>query len=313
MQKKKISGMLLAALMCMLLTGCCLSHDWEEATCTAPKTCTKCGKTEGEVLAHDWAEATCTIPKTCKDCGAAEGEALGHTWTEATCTEAKTCTVCGVAEGEPAGHSLTEATYQAPAVCSICGAEDGEPLEPDFEKYGLRCDVVEGQNYYYYTQCYDNPSFGTRGTAVFTSETLASDENHPALEGYEWKKVYVDVVFDDENAWQFGVSTSSCREDYYNIKAHDDSIVYSESEYGTYGTYTVNFNGVDYTDCIQYSYSSWSGWIEQSITYSLECTFRVPVGYDGTVVGLRNANVTWEEGQYIYDLDNSETLFFRVP
>ena len=40
---------------------------------------------------HTWGEATCTAPKTCSLCGETEGEALGHTeeivaGKEATCT-----------------------------------------------------------------------------------------------------------------------------------------------------------------------------------------------------------------------------------
>ena len=88
-----------------------LNHDWEDATCTAPKTCKRagCGATEGNALGHDWADATCTAPKTCKraGCGATEGEALGHDWAAATCTAPKTCkrAGCGATEGEALGHT----------------------------------------------------------------------------------------------------------------------------------------------------------------------------------------------------------------
>ena len=77
------------------------THDWADATCTEPKTCTSCGETEGEALGHDWADATCTEPKICARCGETEGEALGHDWTEATLTEPKTCVRCGATEGDP--------------------------------------------------------------------------------------------------------------------------------------------------------------------------------------------------------------------
>ena len=61
-------------------------HDWQEATCTEPKTCARCHMTEGNPLGHDWKEATCTEPKTCKNCGETEGIALGHDWGEWTVT-----------------------------------------------------------------------------------------------------------------------------------------------------------------------------------------------------------------------------------
>ncbi|MDE5717769.1 MAG: hypothetical protein K2I53_09180, partial [Lachnospiraceae bacterium] len=87
MRKKIVTGML-AVVLVFMMTGCCLSHDWQEATCTEPKTCSKCGETEGEVSGHTW-----------------EGAALGHTLSEATYWEAAACSVCG----ETVGDVLTPA------------------------------------------------------------------------------------------------------------------------------------------------------------------------------------------------------------
>ena len=58
---------------------CAFGHEWQEATCTEPKTCSKCGETEGQALGHKWINATCTEPKTCEVCGTTDGDALGHT------------------------------------------------------------------------------------------------------------------------------------------------------------------------------------------------------------------------------------------
>lgn len=52
------------------------THEWLEATCTSPKKCVLCGKTEGEALGHTWIEATYDSPKTCSVCGATEGSPL---------------------------------------------------------------------------------------------------------------------------------------------------------------------------------------------------------------------------------------------
>ena len=49
---------------------------------------------------HNFNPATCTAPKTCS-CGATEGNANGHSWKEATYSSPKTCTVCGTTEGNP--------------------------------------------------------------------------------------------------------------------------------------------------------------------------------------------------------------------
>lgn len=49
---KRAVAVLLLAVMVFSLCAC-HKHVWEEATCTTPKTCTDCGKTEGEALGHD--------------------------------------------------------------------------------------------------------------------------------------------------------------------------------------------------------------------------------------------------------------------
>lgn len=103
-------------------------HTWQDATCTAPKTCKVCAVTEGEALGHTWQEATCTEPKTCEVCAVIEGEALGHAWQDATCTEVKACEVCGTTEGAPLGHAWVDATCTEPKTCEVCAKTEGEPL-----------------------------------------------------------------------------------------------------------------------------------------------------------------------------------------
>ena len=102
---KKTKVILAAMIAAVSLTGCCISHEWQEATCETPKTCVKCGKTEGEALGHTWKAATCTEPKTCSVCGKTDGEATGHfpgDWevvkkasAEAPGLKVQTCWVCG--------------------------------------------------------------------------------------------------------------------------------------------------------------------------------------------------------------------------
>lgn len=81
----------------------CTHKLWANATCTRPRTCKSCGKTEGEPLGHEWEEATCTAPETCQRCGRTEGKPLGHqpgSWTkevdyvDATSKEIRKCERC---------------------------------------------------------------------------------------------------------------------------------------------------------------------------------------------------------------------------
>lgn len=125
---KKISTVVVIAAALVLFTGCHFKHEWQDATCTAPKTCKVGGETEGEALGHDWVDATCETPKTCSRCGETEGEPLGHDWDEATCETPKTCKRCGVTEGVALGHEWKPATIEAPKTCSNCGATEGEAV-----------------------------------------------------------------------------------------------------------------------------------------------------------------------------------------
>ena len=102
---KKFLTMVLAISLTCVLAACGCDHAWTEADCETPRTCSKCGKTEGEALGHDWKEADCLNPRTCSRCGKTEGKALGHKPGEAEAGAVDPlkgsrslltrCTVCG--------------------------------------------------------------------------------------------------------------------------------------------------------------------------------------------------------------------------
>lgn len=136
MAKKVEHGILYAVLFCILLRACGIitltdhEHEWQEATCTEPRTCAACDKQEGEPLGHDWQEATCTAPKTCDRCGETEGNCIGHNWADASCTEAEHCSVCGKDRhwySIPLGHEWRDATCTEPKTCERCGETEGTP------------------------------------------------------------------------------------------------------------------------------------------------------------------------------------------
>lgn len=131
---KKILLMLsVISISAIMLTGCTCKHEkWNGATCTTPKTCAKCGVTQGEPLGHKWKDATCETPKTCDVCGEIEGTKLDHEWSEATCESPKTCKKCGETEGEKLDHEWIEATCKAPKTCENCGKTEGEKLDHEW-------------------------------------------------------------------------------------------------------------------------------------------------------------------------------------
>lgn len=116
--KRKLSVLFLALICLLAFTGCCFHSEWYAATCETPKTCVKCGETEGEALGHTWVDATCEDPKTCSACNLTEGDALGHTWQEATTEAPKTCTVCAATEGE---RIITDERFTTASTAEIQG------------------------------------------------------------------------------------------------------------------------------------------------------------------------------------------------
>lgn len=191
--KKRTLAVCLGVFLLLCLSGCC-QHEWTEATCTEPKTCTKCGETEGEALGHTWTEATCTKAKECSRCGAESGEPLGHDvkeWKEetaSTCSEAGkevgTCTRCGetVTKDLPlADHTPGEWTIEKKATpvssgitvqkCAVCGKElyrksytmTAEEIKEDY--------IADCQSYTY-DEIARNPDKYKYKQAKFTGEVM---------------------------------------------------------------------------------------------------------------------------------------------
>lgn len=88
---KRLCVMLIAALFVTLLAGCSCKHTWQESTCLAPRTCTRCGETEGKVRAHEWGSTDCRDPQPCVVCGTMEGLEVTHQWRE----DCRICVNCG--------------------------------------------------------------------------------------------------------------------------------------------------------------------------------------------------------------------------
>ncbi len=131
--KKRLAIITICMVLVFSLAGCCFSHEWVDADCETPKTCSKCEKTDGEPLGHTWIDATCTSFKTCSVCGAQEGDYAEHTWIDATCSAPKTCSVCNVTDGEMIPHTWIDATCTVPKTCSVCSVTEGEPAEHPYE------------------------------------------------------------------------------------------------------------------------------------------------------------------------------------
>lgn len=191
---KKIMHFAFIASFLFLLSACGCKHEWEEATCTEPKTCTKCGEIEGEPLGHNWTEATCTEPKTCSRCGETDGEPLGHDVLKWTVTEESTCSKAGVESGEctrchetitsplkkkehtPGEWEITKeptssSEGERSQKCTVCG-ETIKTEKFTMSEEELKQQYINKCGYYSYNDIARNPDSYYGEYAQFTGEVI---------------------------------------------------------------------------------------------------------------------------------------------
>lgn len=87
---------------------------------------------------HEFAAATCTQPKTCTKCGVTEGQALTHYWIEATCRHPRECIYCGMTSGSLGTHKFT-----LKGICVLCGIQDSTYFDSYYD-----FNVTEPEDYY---------------------------------------------------------------------------------------------------------------------------------------------------------------------
>ncbi len=237
-----------------------------------------------------------------------------HEWTEATCVEPKQCSQCDKTVGSELGHDYSQANFQTAATCSTCGDVWGDVLEADFEKYDLEINSeadIDGY-YEYYTCGNGEPDVEVVGHLFFYEYNIfSSDESHEAKEGYEWRTVSVKLEFSDENVLAHGAKWCTSWDDYYTIKKHDHSADAIDEEGTTY-KFTVNYNGVDYEECLFIKELTHSGWKGNTYLITYEFSFQVPIGYDGCVICFYHGATEWKDGDYIFDVADEDTVFFRL-
>ncbi len=177
-----IGGILGLLLVILGMTNCWFGHTWNAATCTLPKTCAACGKTEGSAAGHNYLAATANSPKMCSICGHTVGtvesqsQSHTHTWVDATCTAPKHCVDCGQTVGTEAPHQWMDATYDTPMTCRNCGATSGAPKKEE-PSGGQNAPQQEPEN-----------EFGDLrvGSTVFFGEYEQDNNKNNGKESIEW-------------------------------------------------------------------------------------------------------------------------------
>ena len=206
------------------------------------------------------------------------------------------------------------------AVIVLRKGEKPEPVASEMEQAGFIYFMEEGEPYYFTNRCMDNEDLDAVGEATVVSyEIFESADGYDPLEGYEWRKVTIEIRFFDDNAWEYGVEGILMSfEDYYNTELLDDTaeLVVEADTYDQY-RYTVVYNGQEMDAYYFDNAGTWSGWYvnedgNNECKYTVVKEFLVPVGYDGCVVSFANSRVEWPDGAHITDLDPDDFLLFRL-
>ena len=294
---------------CGMTQGDALGHKWEDANCQHPKRCSVCGETIGTKTDHQWVEATCEKPKTCALCGATEGEPSGHIWVDGDCQTPGHCIICNKQNQEYGDHDWLEANYQSAKTCALCGAVEGERLMPSFVFYNLYdTQIYVGNSAFISTVCNDNNDYQTMGM-VYVADNYTADkvEGYEALEGYEWLITEFVFEFSDENAYDYGVEMTWDYYDYYDQDLFNDtrSIINNVDS-----SHSVNYQGELWHDCIIKQTEISDEWIDNSYILKLVIAMRVPVGYDGAMVGFINTGMPVED-EVLNEIIAFDTVFFR--
>ncbi len=177
---------------------------------------------------------------------------------------------------------MKEANYQDSSTCTICAYTEGEPLPAAYDSYPIKViNVQMGIAYDYKTACYIK-GHTTVGKLTWENyQVFASDETHEAVEGYEWHRVTVKIVFSDRDAQKYGFVVQSALDDYYWVS--------SENGNGYTDPFTISYHGILYDQCLMANgYGSISEWVNDVCIYTAEFAWRVPVGYDGHMILFYN-------------------------
>lgn len=307
---KRIASFVLILVMILFFCSCGHEHDWQPATCTQPKTCSKCGETLGEPLGHFWQEAECGEPMVCATCGAVSDVINEHEWMDATCEQPKTCSKCGATEGKALGHDFEKPNYQQPAICKVCGKSEGARLEPEMIKYGLENNIVSMTSDFISVGQYTTDSkYSSKKVDAYTTaewavacdsktnyssvlnnfyipsnQTAVKFENYDSdvynlspIDGYEWRGIHVKAPFYSTPHVVVGFV------DFYSLQNYDENSTINR--YYTWNDFSIEYNGKSYSDCAMFAYGR-----HGNHNYDEYVFYRVPAGYDGCTVCLINSN-----------------------
>ena len=179
-----------------------------------------------------------------------------------------------------------------------------------FEEFGLVCNVDTEQEFEYLTRTYRDKTLATVAKARFSYNKFTEDENHEGKDGYQWKQAVISLVYDDENAMQYGCCWSLLYNvDYYTFMEEPVEALYTDDIVTGQGK--LMFRGMEYD--ITTNYAVKENWRDENgamhVVICFEC--HVPTDYDGMVIALYDTANSGEEAAMIERL-NESSLMFRM-
>lgn len=249
------------------------------------------------------------------------------------------------ATAEEHEHVYSPANFQTPETCTVCGQTRGERKTADFETYGLDklLNIKPGRSRVLVTRDHFGQDLEIEFVLSGVSFFDGNDKNCPALDGYEWQSVNLTlmklpILFENDGTFIDEPDVILRIEDYYDIRLHDDT----NQELGDgVSRFTANFNGADYEDCLYFSevLAVDLDYISQVAdprienrspapfalnTRFIQCAFttattryyfRVPAGYDGIVLGVRNSAAFADEAdkdKYVFEIAEWVPFMYRL-
>ncbi len=244
---KKISLIVLILGLVCSLTACC-KHEYTDATCIKPKTCSLCEKTSGEPNEenHYWEDSTCTSPQICNWCNVTMGEPLGHNYIDGYCFSCY--------ERDPNYVDLYNLgfidTYGMNVWVDVQGYNYGENI---VKIQGSEIDFYNFNGRYYQTSVVSIRQLEEKGTSILNSldygsalvynivsndvitfsggptGTVTIEDRVVSGDSKLVMKTYFDTYWDDEECWFVPADLL----DFSTIK------LYEENNYGK--IYSINF------------------------------------------------------------------------
>jgi len=240
-----------------------------------------------------------------------------HFWRIPDCHTPRYCLDCGEISAGPTPHEPTEANFQEPPVCMLCGDVVGEVLQPNFTTLGFEINTTFGRSYDFHTVTSSDASITTVGlVSLLFVDVFETEEDYPVLPGYEFIRARIMMIFDDEEAVEYGYMYIIGHVDYYSMNLNEQSVSFvnlPESDIPGFRTSnrTINLNGEEREYFIRYEEIS-TAWVDGVAHVVREYTFLVPRGYDGIIVYLSSAALWTDHSRVVGDNIDENTLFFRL-